>query len=509
MRCVTRWFTTLAVAMVTSMCGGSGPSAPVEEEPAAIAVTAWTNRTEVFMEYPPLVAQETGRFAVHLTDLATFQPVTVGRVEVRLEGSSGATFRADGPSRPGIFGVDVIPPGTGRYQLVVELEGEVVSDVHRLGEVTVYLDAQAAAAAVPPGEEADVAFLKEQQWQLDFATASVGERALRGGLSVPAEVQPRIGGEVEVRATTAGRVVTEAERPVGTQVNKGEVLAELIARNERVGQRPVLELELAEAEARLRLARTDRSRVERLASVGAVPTRRLAEAQVAEETAETRVQIAEERLRRLDLTRTGEGTGNPNDRVLARAPISGVVAEAQVTPGATVEEGQLLFRIVAIDRVFVVGAVPEASIASLDTVTDAEVEVPGLAAAVPASRLVSIGRVVNHETRTVPVTFELVDPPPAIAIGQAVSLRLLTSAQTPDLAVPAAAVVDDGGQAILFVQTGGESFARRPVRLGTREGGFIQVLDGVRMGERIVTRGAHLVRLAALSPQAPAHGHVH
>ena len=290
MRCVTRWFMTLAVAMVTSMCGGSGPSAPVEEEPAAIAVTAWTNRTEVFMEYPPLVAQETGRFAVHLTDLATFQPVTVGRVEVRLEGSSGATFRADGPSRPGIFGVDVIPPGTGRYQLVVELEGEVVSDVHRLGEVTVYLDAQAAAAAVPPGEEADVAFLKEQQWQLDFATASVGERALRGGLSVPAEVQPRIGGEVEVRATTAGRVVTEAERPVGTQVNKGEVLAELIARNERVGQRPVLELELAEAEARLRLARTDRSRVERLASVGAVPTRRLAEAQVAEETAETRVQ---------------------------------------------------------------------------------------------------------------------------------------------------------------------------------------------------------------------------
>jgi multidrug efflux pump subunit AcrA (membrane-fusion protein) len=71
-------------------------------------------------------------------------------------------------------------------------------------------------------------------------------------------------------------------------------------------------------------------------------------------------------------------------------------------------------------------------------------------------------------------------------------------------------VVDDGGQTIVFVQTGGESFERRPVTLGgPREGGFVQVAKGLDAGERIVTRGAHLVRLAALSPQTPGHGHVH
>jgi multidrug efflux pump subunit AcrA (membrane-fusion protein) len=96
-----------------------------------------------------------------------------------------------------------------------------------------------------------------------------------------------------------------------------------------------------------------------------------------------------------------------------------------------------------------------------------------------------------------------------MAIGQGVTLRLITPPRGAEVAVPADAVVDDGGQTIVFVQTGGESFERRPVTVGgPREGGFLQV-EGVEPGERIVTRGAHLVRLAALSPQTPGHGHVH
>ena len=115
----------------------------------------------------------------------------------------------------------------------------------------------------------------------------------------------------------------------------------------------------------------------------------------------------------------------------------------------------------------------------------------------------------DPQRRSVPITFELVNPPSAIAIGQGVALKLITPARGAEVAVPADAVVDDGGQTIVFVQTGGESFERRPVTVGgPREGGFLQV-EGVEPGERIVTRGAHLVRLAALSPQTPGHGHVH
>ena len=80
---------------------------------------------------------------------------------------------------------------------------------------------------------------------------------------------------------------------------------------------------------------------------------------------------------------------------------------------------------------------------------------------------------------------------------------------TDAVTVPASAIVDDGGQPVVFVQVGGESFERRPVRLGHREGGDVQVIGDVAAGDRVVTTGAPLIRLAALSPQVPAHGHTH
>jgi cobalt-zinc-cadmium efflux system membrane fusion protein len=75
--------------------------------------------------------------------------------------------------------------------------------------------------------------------------------------------------------------------------------------------------------------------------------------------------------------------------------------------------------------------------------------------------------------------------------------------------VPVEAIVEDNGSPVLYVQIGGESFERRPVRLGDRASGFVRVIGGLKSGERVVTRGAHLIRLASLAGSAPAHGHVH
>ena len=67
--------------------------------------------------------------------------------------------------------------------------------------------------------------------------------------------------------------------------------------------------------------------------------------------------------------------------------------------------------------------------------------------------------------------------------------------------VPESALVDDAGRPIVFVQREGETFERRAVTLGARAGNIVQVLDGVKSGDRVVTRGAFLVRLASLSTQ--------
>ena len=188
--------------------------------------------------------------------------------------------------------------------------------------------------------------------------------------------------------------------------------------------------------------------------------------------------------------------------------MSGIVAESDATSGASVEEGARLFEIVALDRVHVVGSLPEAALARIDELVGAELEVPGLPP-VALDCLVAVGRVLDRETRTVPIIYELRDPDRRLAIGQAVSLRLFVAAATDAITVPDTAIVDDAGQPVVFVQVGGERFERRAVQIGNREAGLAQITGDVAPGERIVTRGAPLIRLAALSPQVPAHGHTH
>jgi multidrug efflux pump subunit AcrA (membrane-fusion protein) len=77
------------------------------------------------------------------------------------------------------------------------------------------------------------------------------------------------------------------------------------------------------------------------------------------------------------------------------------------------------------------------------------------------------------------------------------------------LAIPASALQDEDGLSVVYVQAGGERFLRRIVQIGARDGDWVQILGGIQPGERVVTLGTHLVRLAASSGKVPEHGHAH
>lgn len=502
----------LVATLILVACGTS--NAPVEmvgeaeDEPAAVVVTQWTQRTELFMEYPPLVVGQTSRFAIHLTDLETFAPIGEGRVTVTLAGQT-VDFRTEVPAVPGIFGVDVTPSAPGEHQLQIQLETPALRDVHDVGAVTVH--GGASQVSMPAAEDGgQISFLKEQQWVLDFATARAAEREMSQSFVIAAKIEPRTGGQVDVTTPVAGRLAGDFPmRPIGSAVERGDPLAAIIPHSGHADDRPALQLDIAEARDVLELARADRARVDRLVEAGALPTRRQLEARLAEQTASARVSAAEAHLAQLDVTRMGEGEGDRDTRFMMRAPMSGVVAESEVTPGASVEAGARLFRLVALDRVHVVGALPEAILPRVDDLIGAQLEVAGMGQSVVLDSLVAIGRVIDPQARTVPIIYELRDPDRRLAIGQAVALRLFVTAATNAVTVPDSAVVDDAGQSVVFVQVGGESFERRPVQLGNRESGLVQVRGDVSPGERVVIRGAPLIRLAALSPQVPAHGHTH
>ena len=495
-------------------CGERGPAPPevvAGEEARPVVETRWTRRSELFVEYRHLVEDRTSQFTIHFTNLSTFEPVRTGRAVVYLIGDQNQEFAVEAPVRPGIFEVAVKPNVAGAYRLELELDSVSLTDRHDLGNVTVQTVAEAAVFTVVE-EPADrsIPFLKEQQWILDFATVLAESSQMAESLVIAAEIEARTGGRVDVTTPVAGRLVEDmSARSAGSRVGRGESLAEVIPRSGHGEDRPALQLDVSEARDALELARAERTRVKRLVEVGALPSRRQLEARVAEQTATARVLAAEAHLEQLDATQAGEGEGVGDMRFVLRAPMSGVVAQADATPGASVEQGARLFSLVALDRVHVVGALPEAKLALAEELVSAELEMPRGDAPVTLGRLISIGRVLDPDSRTVPVVYEFSAPDRRFAIGQAVSLRVFVSAATEAVTVPETAIVDDAGQSVVFVQVAGETFDRRVVRLGNRASGLVQISGDIDSGERVVVRGAPLIRLAALSPQVPAHGHTH
>jgi RND family efflux transporter MFP subunit len=265
----------------------------------------------------------------------------------------------------------------------------------------------------------------------------------------------------------------------------------------------------AEAASAMAFATRDRERAERLVAAGAAPQKRLDEAVTAEAQAQARLSGAEARLAQYQTARSAGSTSAAETLFVVRSPLNGVVAERTATTGANVAEGTVLFRVVDAVQVQVAGQVPESDFDRARQAKAAELEAPGRPARVAVGRLTSLGRVIDPRTRTVPITFGFENRDLEFAVGQSVFLHLLLEEAAAAPVVPATAIVDDAGRPIVFVQREGEAFERRAVTIGGRSGDLVQVTSGITAGERVVTRGAHLVRLAALSTQVPAHGHVH
>jgi RND family efflux transporter MFP subunit len=332
-------------------------------------------------------------------------------------------------------------------------------------------------------------------------------RGLREGIQVAGEVQPRAAGEMEVTAPLAGRLVSVRAMQVGATVSEGQVLASVLPPTSVPADLASIEQLRAEAAAALDFARKDRQRAERLVAAGASPERRLEEARTVEAAAGARHQSAITRLAQYESSTAGQAESPGAKPFVLRAPISGLLAEAHAAPGRNVAAGELVYRIADLDRVQVAALVPESEMARIGSLSGAELEIPGREGRLPLGRPSWVGRLIDPATRTFPVLFPFENR--GAALRQTVTVWLYLGGKTPRPAVPEAAIVEDNGQPVVYVQREGERFERRVVRLGAREGGWVEIADGVRAGERAVTKGAFLVRLASLSSTISGHGHVH
>jgi cobalt-zinc-cadmium efflux system membrane fusion protein len=472
-------------------------------------LTHFTERSELFVEFPRLVVGEKAAFAAHLSQLSDFKAITAGKVTLRLSGNGqpDEVFSVDSASQPGIFRPEATPKQAGERELSLTVVTPAFTVTHELGPVTVYPDHKTAEAAPMAHDDEGIAFTKEQQWKVDFATTEVVTRPIRTVVNATGTLRARPDGEALLSAQTAGQIQAAGAFPhLGQAVKKGQLLAWLLPR--LGGDTDIATLRAAASRAQVEkgLADQELARLETLYREEAVPEKRVLAARGSAALASAELEATRQRL--------GGAEGKPGAGIPIRAPVSGVIADVRVAPGAFAQEGALLFHIAERSTLWLELRVPESEAAGLHNPSGAAFRVAGMERSVEIipgknGRLIAVGGVVDAVTRTVPVVFEFTASAMQLPIGMAVQAQVFAGKARDAVTIPVSSVLDEGGMAVVFVQLGGESFERRTLRLGAREGDWVEVLDGLTPGSRVVSRGAYLVKLASTGTAQIGHGHAH
>ncbi len=414
------------------------------------------------MEYPPLVAGETARFAVHLTNLADFRAFTAGRPRVEFvpeRGGTPVTLAGNEPSRPGVFRVEGTIPAAGQYRWAVVFDAPGLSDRHTLGAATVFADqasANAEAEKAAPDDPSAFSYLKEQQWTNAFAAEPVRERELRSSLRAPATIEALSGGDAVVSAPAAGRFTAESLIRIGAAVTAGQILGRLEPRMTDPTDRATMAADVDEAAAALDAARAEHTRTERLLADRAVPARRVEDAKRAVAVAEARLRALDARLAQRDQVLGSGGGAAAGNAFVLRAPIAGRVVAVMATLGAAYEEGAPLFRVVRTDRVELRALVPSADAPTVREISSLSFEAPGRPDAVVLTpQHQHDAGVLDEITRALPIQFEIDNPGGLLIVGESGTAILYRQARVRALTVPKAAVLFEAGRPYTFVQVSG------------------------------------------------------
>lgn len=197
---------------------------------------------------------------------------------------------------------------------------------------------------------------------------------------------------------------------------------------------------------------------------------------------------------------------------IVTSPIGGYVKSLLVKEGDYVNVGQPLVSITQNRKLFLRADVSEKYYPYLSTIGSANFCTPYNSKVYSlkdlSGRMLSYGKASGENGYYVPVTFEF-DNKGDIIPGAFVEVFLLSSPMENVISLPHSALTEEQGSFFVYLQLDEEGYKKQLVTLGADNGESVQILSGVKAGDRVVTRGAYQVKLASASNAIPAHSHEH
>lgn len=475
-------------------------------------------------------------FGVGLLVLLVLSGVSLAVAFYALKRKGGTSFRRLAPVGAIVLTVFLLSAVALAYLLPPSQSRETAA---------IPLDAFSPAAVneLPKGTTINVP--KESQLLFGIKTQLIDTRQITSGLKTTGVVRARPDAKGVVTAQVPGRVVLNQAVSLGSAVGRGEQIGyveqvldvsgqtglesqrlDVEAQQREVEARKlelrntVLSLQSQQAQsraaagqARTRLAQAQRElrRSQNLLEVGAVPRKRVEEAQTAVKVIDDEVTSAEKQVVLLGEQIKSAQAGqrifrSPTVRQPSRnfpliSPITGIIDQIKATSGQQVASGVELLNIVNLSTVLLEAQVFEKDLTTVRESTRASFTSSALAGEVYTigtadgdGRLVSIGQTVNEQTRTFPVIYEVKNPFNRLKDGNFIEITIDTSGDRKVLAVPKSAVVREQGETFVFVFDGGETFERRQIALGAEGADFYEIVSGLKEGDRVVIEGVYQLR---------------
>ncbi len=339
----------------------------------------------------------------------------------------------------------------------------------------------------------EIHFTHEQAEVAHLELETVKPAPFRFVLRASGQIQALQGDEQTIVATSNG-VLSFASSSIieGTAVRKGETFASISAGKLQDGD-PIHKLKLA-----FETAERDFRRAERLVADKIISAKEFNQTRMQYETAKAAYE--------------GQA-GNYTDKgTNVTIPLSGYIKSRLVAQGEYVSVGQPIAVVTQNRRLQLRADVSESNFRHLRDIQSANFRTAYDDSVHSLDnlngRLISYGKTATGGSSYIPVTFEF-DNVGDFLPGAFADVYLLSAPKDNVLSIPVSALTEEQGLMFVYLHITDDIYKKQEVTLGLNDGVRVEVLHGLKAGDKVVTCGAYQVKLASASTAIPAHSHAH
>lgn len=352
------------------------------------------------------------------------------------------------------------------------------------------------------GEEKLVRMTAEVQKQNGVVVTQVTKQRLAGAISATGKVEANADRIAHVSPRISGKIVS-VKASLGDSVAAGQVLATLDS------------VELGEALSRyqqsktkLALAQSNMDRVKILVDKKIAARKEILQAETDYRMAQTELSTDEERLMLYGVSAASLKGEQKRPLLPVRSPIGGIITEKHAIVGELSDPATSLYTVADLSSLWVLVDIHEKDLAKVRRGQNATVVVGAFPDMKFRGRITYLADVVDEATRTVKARVEVANPGRKLKPEMFATVELAMAGDAPPvLALPEDAVQELNGKKVVFVAESDTEFASRDVALGRASGGMVEVLSGVKEGERYAAKGAFLLKSEVMKGEIEGHDH--